>query len=69
VNEGVELLKSHEARPGVMVRVRQGHLKPELDGMLGTIKRSYGHPEYLALDVQLEDGRLELFWHHQLDKV
>lgn len=69
VNEEVDLLRSYEARPGMTVRVREGHLKPEFDGMLGTIKRSYGHPEYLALDVRLEDGRLELFWHHQLDKV
>lgn len=60
-------LESHEACPGVMVRVREGYRKSEFDGMLGTIKRNFGHPDYAAVDVELEDGRLELFWHHQLD--
>jgi hypothetical protein len=48
-------LKSYEARPGVMVRVREGHLKPELDGMLGTIKQTFGHPDYAAVDVLLDN--------------
>jgi len=37
--------------------------------MFGTVKGSFGDPEYPALDVQLEDGRLELFWFFQLEKV
>jgi hypothetical protein len=60
-------LESHEACPGVMVRVREGYRKSEFDGMLGTVKRTFGHPDYAAVDVELEDGRLKLFWHHQLD--
>jgi hypothetical protein len=60
-------LESHEARPGMLVRVREGYRKSEFDGMLGTVKRTFGHPDYAAVDVKLEDGRLELFWHHQLD--
>jgi hypothetical protein len=43
--------------------------KPEFEGMLGTIKNCYGDPGYPVLDVQLEDGRLELFWIHQLEKA
>ena len=35
--------------------------------MVGTVRKSYGAPEYLAVDVELEDGQLELFWFHQLD--
>src|SRR5215211_4939777 len=27
--------------------------------MLGTIEHRWGHPEYLALDVRLDDGQLE----------
>ena len=30
--------------------------------MFGTIEHRFGHPEYLALDVRLDDGHLELFW-------
>jgi hypothetical protein len=48
---------------------REGYRKSEFDGMLGTVKRTFGDPDYAAVDVELEDGRLELFWHHQLDKV
>ena len=66
---GVDLLVSNEVHPGLMVRVREGYRKSEFDGMLGTVKQTFGHPDYAAVDVQLEDGRLELFWHHQLDKV
>jgi hypothetical protein len=60
-------LVSHEARPGTMVRVVEDKRRPEFEGMLGIIKGVFGHPDYLALDVQLEDGRLELFWFNQLD--
>ena len=62
-------MQSNEARRGVIVRVREGYRKPEFDGMLGTIKQTFGHPDYVAVDVQLDNGRVELFWHHQLDKV
>lgn len=62
-------MQSHEARPGLAVRVQTSSRKPEFEGMLGTIKNCYGDAEYLALDVQLEDGRLELFWFHQVERV
>ncbi len=62
-------MESNEVHPGVIVRVRKGYRKSEYDGMLGIVKGTFGHPDYAAVDVQLEDGRLELFWHHQLDKL
>jgi hypothetical protein len=68
-SEGVTLIESYEAHPGTVVRVREGHRKPELEGMGGTIEQCWGSPDYLALDVRLEDGRSELFWFHQLDTV
>jgi hypothetical protein len=61
-------LESHEARLGVRVRVAQSDISPQLRGMLGTIETCYGHPEYLALDVRLDDGQYELFWAHGLQK-
>jgi hypothetical protein len=39
------------------------------DGMLGTVEHRWGHPDHPALDVRLEDGRLVLFWFHELDEV
>ena len=66
-SKGVTLIESYEARPGTVVRVREGHRRPELEGMGGTIEQCWGSPDYLALDVRLKDGRSELFWFHQLD--
>ncbi len=60
-------MKSEEARIGLRVRVSDSYRKPELRGAVGTIVQRYGHPNYLALDVRFENGRSELFWHHELD--
>jgi len=35
--------------------------------MGGVIEECWGSPDYLALDVHLEDGRSELFCFHELD--
>jgi hypothetical protein len=62
-------LQSHEALIGARVRVLETDRRPELRGMFGTIEHRFGHPEYLALDVRLDDGRLELFWSHGLESA
>ena len=62
-------LVAYEARPGTLVRVVEDKRRPEYEGKLGTIKGTFGHSDYPALDVQLENGRLELFWFHQLEKA
>ena len=62
-------MQSQEALIGMLVRVKEDYRKPELEGMLGVIKARWGGPNYVALDVCLEDGRSELFWFNQLDSV
>jgi hypothetical protein len=62
-------LQSHEVLIGARVRVLETDRRPDLRGMLGTIEHQYGHPEYQALDVRLDDGRLELFWAHGLERA
>ena len=62
-------LVAHEARPGMAVRVIEDKRRPEYEGKLGTIKGTFGYSDYPALDVHLENGRLELFWFHQLEKA
>jgi hypothetical protein len=62
-------LVAQEARSGMLVRVVKDGRRPQYKGKLGIIKKSFGHPGYPALDVQLEDGRMELFWYHQLEKA
>ena len=60
---------SEEALIGMRVRVSESLLRADLRGLEGTITRRWGHPEYVALDVLLADGRSQLFWHHELDEV
>jgi hypothetical protein len=62
-------LQYYEPHPGVTVRVKAGHRKSKFDGMRGTVERRWGHTDHPALDVRLEDGRLQLFWFHELEKA
>jgi hypothetical protein len=65
----VNQLHSHEPHPGMLVRVKEGHWKSRYDGMRGTVEHRWGNRDHPALDVRLEDGRLELFWFYELDKA
>lgn len=62
-------MQAHEPRLGMLVRVKEGHWKAKFSGMRGTVEHRWGHPDYPALDVRLDNGRLELFWFHELDEV
>jgi hypothetical protein len=66
---GVSFLESHEALIGARVKVLETDRRPELRGMLGTIEHRFGHPDYVALDVRLDDGQLELFWAYGLESA
>jgi hypothetical protein len=43
--------------------------KSEFAGMLGTVRKCWGTSEHAAVDVVMEDGRLELFLLPNLDAV
>ena len=58
-------MESREAHIGKSVAVLDG-AKRAGKGRLGTIERTYGHPDYLAVDVLFEDGSIELYWYHEL---
>ena len=60
---------SEEALIGARVRVGEPLLKSELRGLEGTITKRWGNPNYVALDVLLDDGSSELFWHHELEEI
>ena len=66
---GQNLMQSHEATTDITIRVNEKHWKSRYRGMRGTVEHKWGHPDHPALDVRLEDGRLELFWFHELEKV
>ena len=61
-------MESREARIGTSVGVLDGAKRPG-KGRVGTIERTYGHPDYLAVDVLFEDGSVELFWYHELRRM
>jgi len=61
-------LESREAYVGTLVRLIDGG-KRKGKGNVGTIEQTYGHPDYLAMDVRFEDGNAELCWHHELAKM
>lgn len=63
----MDLIEGYEARKGTVVRVREGHWKTDLAGLLGIVQECWGNSEHAAVDVLLEDGRLELFWIPDLD--
>jgi hypothetical protein len=44
-------------------------LGSEWRGLTGTVYGKWGNPEYLALDVLLDDGSQQLFWHHELEEI
>jgi hypothetical protein len=58
-------LESTEARIGTSVGVVDVGRRPG-KGHVGTIVRTFGHPEHLAVDVLFEDGSVELYWYHEL---
>ena len=62
-------MRSEEARIGAKVMVGKAGLGSEWQGLAGTITGKWGNPQYLALDVLLEDGRTQLFWHHELEEI
>jgi hypothetical protein len=60
---------SESAQIGKRVRIRADHRSVSLRGLEGTVEKRWGNPEYVALDVLLDDGRSELFWHHELEEI
>ena len=66
---GASVLQSHEAHIGARVRVLETDRRPHLRGMYGTIEHRFGQADYVAFDVRLDDGRLELFWAHGLESA
>jgi hypothetical protein len=62
-------VRSEQARIGARVRVGEAGLRSEWRGLMGRIRGRWGDPEYVALDVRMEDGRSQLFWHYELEEV
>jgi hypothetical protein len=62
-------LQPQEALIGTRVKVLETDRRADLRGKIGVIERRFGHPEHVALDVRLDDGRLELFWAYWLERA
>ncbi len=61
-------MDSREARTGSVVRLLDG-ARRDGKGCVGTVERTYGHPDHQAMEVRFEDGSSELCWHHELAEV
>jgi len=62
-------VRSEEAQVGKKVRVRESLHRADLKGKEGTIAARWGDPHYVALDVELDDGRSQVFWYHELEEA
>ncbi len=62
-------MRSEEAKVGMRVRARGSLFRAELGVREGTITGRWGDPTYVALDVLLDDGTKELFWHYELEEI
>lgn len=60
---------SEEAMIGMQVRVSEEHRSERLRRQVGTIAERWGDPAYAALDVLMDDGTSQLFWHHELEEI
>ena len=67
-DKGASVLESHEASIGTSVGVLDGAKRPG-KRRVGTIERTYGHPDYLAVDVRFEDGSAEPYWYYELRTI
>lgn len=64
-----EDVRSEQARIGARVKVGESGLRSEWRGLTGRITARWGDPGYVALDVRMEDGSSQLFWHYELEEV
>ena len=62
-------MRSQDVQLGMLVRVSQLHRKLDYRGKTGVVEQRYGNIGYAAFDIQFQDGRSELFWHHEFDEV
>jgi hypothetical protein len=62
-------VQAYEPQRGMKVPVQKGIWMSQFGGMVGTVEHRWGNPDHPALDVRLDDGRLVLFWFHELDEV
>ena len=58
-----------DARLGTSVLVQLDYRKPHRQGSVGTIRKRYETRHYTAFEVLFPDGKLELFWEHQLEEA
>ena len=63
------LMKSEEAQIGKRVWVKKDSRTGKARAQEGTIAKRWGNPAFTALDVLLDDGDWQLFWHHELEEV
>lgn len=62
-------MRPERAHVGKAVRARGDRHGPGFGGVVGSVLRCYGEPEYLAVEVVARDGSSRVFWHHEVEEV
>jgi hypothetical protein len=62
-------VRYEHALVGKMVRARGDRRGAGFRGVVGSVLRCYGEPEYLAVEVIAKDGRSRVFWYHDAEEV
>jgi len=62
-------VRREQALVGKTVRTRKDRNGAGFRGVVGSVLRCYGEPEYLAVEVVAKDGRSRVFWHHEVEEV
>lgn len=62
-------MRYEQARVGKAVRARGDRRGLEFRGVVGSVLRCYGEPEYLAVEVVAEDGSSRVYWHHEVEEI
>jgi hypothetical protein len=65
---GTRDVRYEQVRVDKRVRARRP-ARAGVRGVVGSVLRCYGEPEYLAVEVIANDGRSRVFWYHEVDEV
>ena len=62
-------MTSEDALLGTRVEVREEHRVARFRKLRGTIRGRWGGSRHVAVDVLLDDGRMQLFWPLDLEEI
>lgn len=62
-------MRGDVTKAGTRVKISDEHMRPDLAGHEGTVERAYRSTGKTALHVRLDDGRWQLLWPHEIERL